>query len=160
MDTIAAQFETCAWIIGANTRDISHEESLRAPGDAGNCMNWVLGHIVKIRNEILGLLGHAPLFPPEKFARYGMGTARLTDGAEALPFEEILHDYGALQEPLIAALKSATADALGQRVENSPTGNPDETVGSLVVMLAFHEAYHAGQTGLLRVLLGKPRQVP
>jgi hypothetical protein len=46
-------------------------------------------------------------------------------------------------------------DAMNTPAPFSPTGNPDETVGSLLAAISFHEAYHVGQTGLLRRVVGR-----
>ena len=48
-----------------------------------------------------------------------------------------------------------TDEALAAEAPFSPTDNPDETIGSLLAGLSFHEAYHAGQIGLLRRIVGK-----
>lgn len=160
LESVVAQFGACAMVMAANTQDVSHEESLTQPGSAGNCMNWVLGHLTKTRTEILGLLERSSPYSPEQFARYGMGSDRLSESGEAIPFDELLAAYNALQAPVVEGLQSATDDVLARPVPNSPTGNPEETVGSLMVLLAFHEAYHIGQLGLLRAMLGKKRLMP
>jgi uncharacterized damage-inducible protein DinB len=54
-----------------------------------------------------------------------------------------------------AGLSTLTAEAMGQPAPFSPSGNPDETVGSLVATVIFHQAYHSGQTGVLRRVSGK-----
>jgi uncharacterized damage-inducible protein DinB len=59
------------------------------------------------------------------------------------------------QKPLEEGLDSITDDTMSQPAPFSPTGNPDETIGSLLAAIAFHEAYHAGQLGLLRRLAGR-----
>ena len=35
-----------------------------------------------------------------------------------------------------------------------PGGDPDETIGTLLTFLVFHEAYHVGQLGVIRRALG------
>ena len=65
--------------------------------------------------------------------------------------------FTSLQQPLVAALRAASPETLARPVPDSPTGNPDETVSSFIVAIAFHEAYHLGQVGLLRRTLGKER---
>jgi uncharacterized damage-inducible protein DinB len=40
-------------------------------------------------------------------------------------------------------------------VPDSPTGDPDETLGSLLAVALFHQAYHAGQLGILRRIAGE-----
>lgn len=147
-------------MIDLNVGDISQEESMFQPQPAGNCMNWVLGHIVKSRLEILKLLGTETSVPKGHYARYGMGGDRLVESSEALPFDEIFQTYKSLQTPLIDGIQSATEDTLCRTVENSPIGDPRQTVGNLIVLLASHEAYHTGQTGLLRAMIGKERRFP
>jgi len=41
------------------------------------------------------------------------------------------------------------------RPVKSPTGNPNETVRTLLTTIMFHQAYHAGQTAVLRRIAGK-----
>ncbi len=52
-------------------------------------------------------------------------------------------------------LAQVTEDQLSQKAPISPTENPDETIGSLLSTFAFHDAYHIGQTGVLRRIVGK-----
>ena len=44
---------------------------------------------------------------------------------------------------------------LDRPAPHSPSGNPDETVRSLLTTVFFHQAYHAGQTALLRRIAGR-----
>ena len=37
-------------------------------------MNWIVGHVVRTRNQALGLLGNKPLFDDAEFSQYGAGT--------------------------------------------------------------------------------------
>jgi len=60
-DGLKRLFELNHYAIGVNARDLSHEESLMGPGPAGNCANWVLGHIVANRGAILSLVGEQPV---------------------------------------------------------------------------------------------------
>jgi uncharacterized damage-inducible protein DinB len=39
-------------------------------------------------------------------------------------------------------------------------GELTETVRSLLGTILFHQAYHSGQTGLLRRIAGKPGAIP
>ena len=155
IDALVAQHALATKILAANTAGLSHDDSLVAPTGGGNCANWVIGHLVKARNDHVAQLGHARPFPPSRFERYGNGKPPLDQG-EALPFEELNRSFAALHEPLVAALRAATPEALDTPVPNSPTGNPDETVGSFAAAIAFHEGYHLGQLALLRRTLGKP----
>ena len=50
---------------------------------------------------------------------------------------------------------SLDPEILERPVPNSPSGNPDETVRSLITTVMFHQAYHAGQTAVLRRIAGR-----
>jgi len=132
---------------------ISHAESLVRPQAAGSSVNWVLGHIVRTRNQTLSLLGAKPLYPDDMFSAYGERDTPVGED-EALPVARLLDCFDALQAPLMEGLGTATAGALSAAAPFSPTGDPNETIGSLLAATTFHEAYHAGQLGLLRRVLG------
>jgi hypothetical protein len=73
----------------------------------------------------------------------------------AISFEELKRRFKALQEPLVNGLNGMSPGDMDKLAPFSPTGNPKETMGSLLASLAFHEAYHVGQTGLLRRVIGR-----
>ncbi len=130
--------------IQVNLNGLTHEDSLVQPQPAGNCLNWVLGHIVGYRNEILQMLGKEPIWTDEERAPYKRGSKPLTDPRSAMQLKKIMQDFGRSQELLIGALRGLTAEDLKQG-----------ELGEKVSWLQFHEAYHAGQIGLLRRLTGK-----
>ena len=139
------------YAIGVNARDLTHQESLRCPEPGGNCANWVLGHIVHTRGAILGLLGEKPVWDPAEGERYKRGSTPIT-GATARPFPEILDALDRSQERVMAGLERVKPEELG-------TGGEDSLAGKLAT-LQFHEAYHAGQLGLLRRVAGKKGAIP
>jgi len=53
-------------------------------------------------------------------------------------------------------LESLTPERLDSAAPFSPSNNPKETVRSLMTVVAFHQAYHVGQMGVLRRIIGKP----
>jgi len=141
-------FQYNHYAIGVNARDLTHEESLLGPKPGGNCANWVLGHIVQNRGTILELLGEQPVWNASDGDPYKRGSAPIARGATAKPFPEILEALDRSQERLLAGLS---------RMRDSHLGSAD-TKGSRAAKLAalqFHEAYHAGQLGLLRRIAGK-----
>jgi uncharacterized damage-inducible protein DinB len=150
---LAFQFSIGAFVLDRNLAGVTHQESLRSPQPAGNTMNWIVGHVVRTRNQALGLLGSKPLFDDSDFASYGPGSFAPD---KALSLKELKRRFDELGPVLMGALDKATVEQLAVRATFSPTGNPNETVGSLLASIAFHEAYHLGQTGLSRRLLGKP----
>ncbi len=153
--TLAYQFGLCSYVLDRNLGQLSEEEGLIGPPKGGNCLNWVLGHITRTRNRALGLLGQQPLFPDEDFAAYDDNGGVPFSSKTALPFGELKRRYKALQEPWAKGLSGMSDEALSKPAPISPTGNPNETVGSLLAAMAFHEAYHVGQTGMLRRVVGR-----
>jgi uncharacterized damage-inducible protein DinB len=55
-----------------------------------------------------------------------------------------------------AGLAALPEERLAERVPMSPTGNPNETVGTMLATIVQHQAYHSGQLGVLRRVAGKP----
>jgi uncharacterized damage-inducible protein DinB len=153
--TLAHQLGLCSYVLERNLSELSEQESHVAPQAGGSCVNWVLGHITRTRLEMLRGLGKELPFPLEEFNAYDdRGGVRFTR-ATAIPTDELKRRYKALQEPLVRALNELPPDIMDRPATFSPTANPKETMGTLLAAFAFHEAYHAGQTGLLRRVAGK-----
>lgn len=151
--TLAYHFSVGTFVFRRNLDGVTHEDSLRLPHAGGNTLNWIVGHIVRTRNQALGLLGAKPPFDDAEFVVY---SADGFDPARALPLDELKRRFDVLGPALAGALARTTPEDLSSAAPFSPTGNASETVGSLLAGIAFHEAYHLGQTGLSRRLLGKP----
>ena len=153
--TIAYQFGLTTYILEKNVAGVSHRESLINPEPGGSCLNWVVGHLTLSRNRALGLFGQKPIHDTAEFAPYeGDNDVALTQ-ENAITFEELKRRFKALQEPLVNCLDRMSPADMDKPAPFSPSGNPKETMGSLLASLAFHEAYHVGQTGLLRRVIGR-----
>jgi hypothetical protein len=50
-----------------NIEGITNEEALIFPNGEANCMNWVLGHLIHIRNPLLNILGEEPFGTVKNF---------------------------------------------------------------------------------------------
>src|SRR5262245_55514389 len=127
-NVLAFQFSIGAFVFNRNLAGVTDQESLRSPKPAGNTMNWIVGHVVRTRNQALGLLGSQPLFDDNDFAPYGTGSF-IPD--KALSLEELRQRFDELGPVLMGALGKATVEQLAVKAPFSPTGNPNETVGSL-----------------------------
>jgi uncharacterized damage-inducible protein DinB len=141
-------------VVGANVAGLTHEDSLVQPRPGGNCLNWVLGHLLSVYDGMLPLMRQEPVMGEEALTRYVRGAPPIRDRAEALNFEQMLSAWNQAVERIDAGLAGLSPDALDRPVE-SPTGNPNETVRSLLTTIVFHQAYHAGQTAVLRRIAGK-----
>lgn len=148
-DTLSKLFSLNVMVIEKNLKGITPDESLFQPRQAGNCVNWVFGHIVATRNQVMKIIGERHVWSQEEAAPYVRGSAPLKDESVALPLSRMLTDLLASQNKLLTKLHSISPEELEEPVENG-------TVCEQLAILLFHEAYHAGQLGILRRLLGKP----
>jgi hypothetical protein len=93
---------------------------------------------------------------PATLARYDRGSAPMTDPAEARDVNELLGIWDQVAARWDAGLAGLTPEVMEQPAPFSPGDDPNETVGSLVATLVFHQGYHVGQTGVLRRVSGHP----
>ena len=120
---------------------------------AGHDPRWVVGHIATYRRKVLGMVGlpQEPAAWEDQFTR-GKSAADLRPD---LDMEVVLAAFHACQPLLASRWDALTPEALA-----APFGrtlpNGLDTVGGAIQFMAWHEAYHMGQLGLLRRLGGKP----
>lgn len=141
-------------VIKLNIAGLTQEESLTQP-TAGNCANWVLGHILGTYCGVAPLLGQEPVVSKETLKHYDRGAEPIRDAADAMDFQELATALDEAVRRFNEGLSSLTPEVLDRPVANSPTKNPNETVRTLLNTVSFHQAYHAGQLGLLRRIAGK-----
>ncbi|MCA9726768.1 MAG: DinB family protein [Candidatus Eisenbacteria bacterium] len=153
-NTVANQLRITGFVLKANLEGLTHEESLHRPEPGGNCINWVVGHLVHTQNGAMRVLGRTALWNEHDGACYARGSDGGLDESEAMPLEELLRTYDRAEAEILAGLEAISPERLKEPSPISPTKNSDETVGSLLEKLAFHQAYHLGQVGLLRRLNG------
>jgi hypothetical protein len=145
---IARYFELSHETAHKDLAGITHEESVICRLPAGNSLNWVLGHIVATRNIVMQTLGAAAIWMPEEAAPYERGAKPSLDRKSARRLEEIIAALDRSQNAVVERIRALSAEDLSRR---SPLG----TVGDLLTALGFHEAYHVGQLGIQRRLMGK-----
>ncbi len=69
-----------------------------------------------------------------------------------MPLSELLADWDASQEAMLEGVRAMTANDLAAKV---PWGEGEISKAEALAFYVFHEAYHVGQTGLLRRIAGK-----
>jgi uncharacterized damage-inducible protein DinB len=149
-DAIRANYMLAYRTTGMNTEGMSHEDSLRQPSPAGNCANWILGHLAAVQNEIMKLLGEAPAWDSEALQRTA---APITGAEEAIDWDVMRREFLGSEERCLAAIDRLDAAKLDEPGYPNPLGG-EVTFGELLNFLAFHQSYHAGQLGLCRRLAG------
>jgi uncharacterized damage-inducible protein DinB len=139
------------WIAQKQAEGLTNEDSLRQPPFRGNCLNWVLGHMLTNRDTILEWLGEMPA-GGERASRYRRESEPVTGPADdLLPLEELVPLLAASQQKLAAALGRLSEADLEREVVLGGKASP---LRNRLFFLYFHDTYHTGQTELLRQLAG------
>src|SRR5262245_47374557 len=107
---LAAQFELTHRTAHVNLNGVTHEESLVHPAPAGNCMNWVAGHIVATRNLLLHVLGEPPIWPADTARPYERGAASPLRAEGAQRLEDILAALDRSQPLVVERLRALGDD--------------------------------------------------
>ena len=127
-------------VLNRNLKDITHTESLVTPTRGGNSLNWVVGHIIVSRDDIRELIGLDRLCGDD-MKMYDRDTEPVSPD-KLMDFSKLLEMFNAGQNLLVDKLKETDL-------------REDNEKYRMVTFLAFHEAYHVGQTGILRRIIGK-----
>jgi hypothetical protein len=138
--------------LAANLDGFTDTDALAQPPGGGNCVNWVVGHVVVHRNHMLRALGQEPVWDADADAAYDRGSAPITAPEGAMSLEKLHTALESSRERLLAALEAASDEQLAaERV----TGSSTAPVGRILALLIAHEAYHAGQVATLRRISGR-----
>lgn len=149
---LAGAYQRTGWIIDRQTEGLSHADSLLQLPFRGNCMNWVLGHILNSRQSALIALNEAGLLPDEYQARYRRGSEPVDEESQdVLPLDTLLAKLSESQERIVSALTGMNGTGLERPV---PVGDQSEPLGDRLAFLHWHETYHSGQLEILRQLAG------
>jgi uncharacterized damage-inducible protein DinB len=142
-------------VVRRNVEGLTQEDSLNQPQPGGNCLNWVIGHLLSVYDLVLPALGQEPVMGTSALKRYERGSAELHEAGEAIPLADLMVAWDESAKRVEAGLGTLTAERMDEPAPFSPSKNPKETVRSLLTTVFFHQAYHTGQTGLLRRIAGK-----
>jgi uncharacterized damage-inducible protein DinB len=149
--TLVKLYEISGNVLKKNVDGISHAESLVRPQPGGNCLNWVLGHIVAVRNTVLTLVGREPAWSSNETTIYDRGTT-LDDDSKALDISSLIAAFDQSQAQIMSAIKDLSAEELAKPIKGTTPGG---TIGEKLAFFSWHEGYHLGQIGILRRLAGK-----
>ena len=145
-------------IVHAQAEGLSHADSLAQTEFNVNCFNWVLGHIVASRGEILKVLDGDPVLSDDQAERYRRESDPIKgEGPGVLPFSELLDHLDESELRLEAALTDADEAFMAEEI---PAGE-DRTASraAQVMFLFFHDTHHTGQTDVIRQLSGKSDKI-
>ena len=129
------------YVVNKNLEGITHKESLITPQAGGSCINMVLGHIVGARDTLLKSFGFEEMCYEKTEKVYAQG-AKPVKTEDATDLNKLLEMYNESQEKIMKVIPQTDLSGDEEKTKN-------------LVGLAFHEAYHAGQIGILRRVIGK-----
>lgn len=141
-------------VIHRQVKGLTHEDSLLQLPFRGNCLNWVIGHIIWRRNTMMELLDIPTIWTDEQQARYARESQPVTHGEDAMYFDQLLADFDKAQAILTQTLQETTAEKMATTIKELIPGAPAQSVAEWVHFLVWHETYHVGQTEILRQLTG------
>lgn len=151
-------WRACGQTIRLHLRGVSDADALLTPSDAaaGNCLNWLVGHVLVAREGLLGLIGAPPFLTQEEHARYGRGSKALTEADEATDLARLREGLKTSGTALDAALAALDEAQLERPIpaERFPFPPTSADLATMLQFLLFHESYHAGQIALARRALG------
>jgi hypothetical protein len=143
--------ERNATFVRNHLNTVTHAEALLQPPYRGNCILWIVGHVVCYRNYSLALVGQPPALPENLAARFARDSAPvLADEPGLATLDTLMAAFEASQTSLIEAARTLTpaqaAEVVTQDVFTMPRGD-------LLVSRLRHEAYHVGQLEWLREMV-------
>lgn len=149
---LAQLYDHNARILGALVGDFV-DADWRVQDPLGHDSRWIVGHLAATRLRLVGMVGLTPMTAAWQ-ADFARGTSPKTLPQE-LDMAELLRSFHHAHRQLRSAWEGLTADILAQPLGYTlPDGS--DTIGGALRVLAWHEAYHLGQLGLMRRLVGKP----
>ena len=154
-DNIFYLFKVNHHLLKRQAEGLTHEESLLQMPFRGNCLNWVLGHILVSRDRALELLGIKSNWTDAEIERYKFDSEPITsaDDPAVLPLERLLADIETTQKQLEEGFAEISEAQLAEKDENG------RTVAERLLFIAWHEGYHTGQTEYLRQLAGRDDKI-
>ena len=150
---LIAEFSRNKLILGRILADFTEEEMKRRAGGANPAL-WVLGHIAMVRLSLgrrIGLSIETRCWE----SAFGKGSDP-TVALPNVPKDSLLAEIEAGHDLLMDQISSLSQEQLSaDSGRQYPDGAND--VYGMMAFLAWHEAYHLGQLGLIRSCLGKQR---
>lgn len=147
-DNLIAMYARNVAFVKSLTDGLNHADSLAQPSVPGNCINWVIGHILVYRNRMMKILGQPLVFDEVTAARYVRDSKPVLGDESGIGiFEDMRHTLEDSQDKLAAALRTLSPDD-AQRMWTF--GEFNMTAAEWMLFLLRHEAYHIGNLEILR----------
>jgi hypothetical protein len=144
-------------LILSQTEGLSQADTLIQPQPSGNCMNWVLGHILENQITLLTVLGGITPVDPTSLAIYQRDSGPITTNQPGVfPLEHLLEEINAVHTALVTRLGELSDADFDREIQQ---GERKFTLGWRFLFLHFHYTYHVGQLEQLRQLTGRSEKI-
>lgn len=130
---------------------LTHEEGLALTVNNQNCVNWTVGHVVKVRRAVLKFLGDETSIAWSEQDDHAYGDADTVEqaaanAAEGRTLEDLLATLNSSQEKLEELLSQKDIRELeGTR----PFRGREIPLYSMVEFMAWHEGTHLGELSVM-----------
>lgn len=124
-------------------QDISDQEALTRANEQTNHMNWILGHVTTCRYMLANSMGLTMEDPNGKLYFQAIGDYDYND------LKTIEVNWLKISNQLLPYLEQLQAEDLAHPINDQGTSRLD-----ILLFYIYHEAYHLGQIGILRKVLG------
>ena len=121
-DALKKLFGISYQVLKKNLEGVTHEESLLQPEADGNCLNWVVGHILSTRNSALQMMNQPTFWNQEEAGLYKRGSEPIKNGSRAQNFKKMATDLDRSQELLMKGLSEISDTQLNSAC-------PDPSIG-------------------------------
>ena len=139
-------------VIHQQLKDITHAESLLQLPFQGNCMNWVVAHILTARQDWLEMLDLPGIMTEAEQKAYGYGSEPVTCAEQAIDLDTLVKRLDASLVTIVSKLENITQAELDREVDIWRGKQP---LSQALSFFQWHETYHTGQLEQLRQLAGK-----
>ena len=158
IETLIKFYERNLEITKMQAEGLTHQDSMIQPPFRANCLNWVVGHLLTNRRNIIQLLGVEDPLPGVNLDHYERESDPILEEEEGvLPLDELMGYLEETQVVLTKLLKNETPDS-SQRLLPYRS-HPERPLSYWLLFLYFHDTYHVGQTELLRQAAGKDDKI-
>ncbi len=144
-------------LIHQQTKGLSDADTFIQPQPGGNCMHWVLGHLLDNQVTLLESLGVDSPVSKTSLERYTRESEPIRTAELGLfTLGQLLERLDQVHDEIKARLSQMKDEDFGVSV---PFGIKQSPRGWVVLFLHFHYSYHIGQLEYLRQLAGKMDKV-
>ncbi len=148
---LLASFGTGHFNLGLQLGDLSNDDAIRrARDDSGSSISWIVGHLLDFRCSALAACGVEQDNPyREKFAF----NVSATDGSDYPDIATLLQEWNDIHAKLTGAIAGLSEEQLLAK-SGLPGPHGEQSLLEALSFFTFHEAYHIGAIGVLRVQWG------